>query len=62
MKVLAAIALARGILSAVTGAVQAGRDDITEDEIDTAMADVQVSGDDLQAAIDAARRREADDA
>lgn len=55
MKVTAAILLIEHIANAVRGAIEAGRDDIPESEIDAKLTEVRQSGDDLQDAIDRAR-------
>lgn len=61
MNLVAALTIIKGISDAVAGAIAAGRDDITEADIDAALDRVGASREDAQAAIDAARRRESDD-
>ena len=62
MKVTAAILLIRQIAGFVSDAIVADRDDIPESEIDSALDAVRQSHQDLQDAIDEARRSEAGDA
>ena len=62
MTIVQAIALITQLAAGVREAIAAGRQEVSEEDLDRALREIQVSDDALSAAIERARQREADEA